>query len=456
MGLKMKRSWILMLLLSSLLILTSCGGGGGGGDDGDDDDNLADLASMNITDAKSIFISAGSGSINSSSLNSPAKASSNSSTSRLFKINNNDAIEEVGFFDKNHKRLKLQRWGNELVPVFIENINEDYIAVGFADSYSATQNYIWLQVAIIARKSDGAIFKLSNIPDCQNLNNYGGWGFIKNKGLFCSDNLGNIYYINKSRDEWYDDKHYSVRAGVTKISVSGSNLTSTIVTPSVVDSCYGCDVDDAGNLFWRGYSQTLQEDYARITTAVGLVKPIPTYSTIWKDLDGKFHFIDGQDVKMINPETYETEVYGSFADYPNSWADYKVSLKGYTYLMSSGGILEVYNSTASPRAIDLGLSITNIYGVACTENYYYIAGKDSSSNCFLIKVAPGGTSYTTILGNDYQVYAFSASETDGITFNALRNSDMKKVMGKVSINGTGFRELNAEGNTTVTFLERIR
>ena len=105
----------------------------------------------------------------------------------------------------------------------------------------------------------------------------------------------------------------------------------------------------------------------------------------------------------------------------------------------------------------MGLSIANIYGVACTENYYYIAGKDSSSNCFLIKVTPGGTSYTTILGSKYQVYAFSASETDGITFNALDTSTMKKVLGKVSINGGVPTILDSENdNAQITYLERIR
>ena len=456
----MKKIWILLVLLSSLLILVGCGGGGGGGGSGDSDDNLANLASMNITDAKSVFIGSGSGSgaANSSAINSLAKASGNNSTSRLYKINNAGVIDEVQFFDKNHNKIILKHYDQEMYPVFIENINEDYIAVGFSDIYQASSNIIWLQLAIIARKSDGAIFKLKNTPDCRNLNNFGGWGLIKNKGLFSADKLGNIYYINQGYEEWDGDKHTVIRAGVTKLSVSGSNLTSTIITPSVIDDCYGCEVDDSGNLFWRGYSQTLGEDVIRITTAGGQTKTVPTYSTIWVDLDGRFHYIENQDVKMINPENIETpEVYGTFGEWPNSWADYKVSLQGYTYLMSSGGILEVYNPGASPRTIDLGFTITSIYGVACTENYYYIAGKDNSSHYFLIKVTPGGTSYTTILGNDYQVYAFSASESDGITFNALSNNDMKKVMGRISIDGSGLRILDYESNNTqVTFLERIR
>ena len=455
----MKRIWIVIALLCSLLVLASCGGGGGGSGDDDSDDNLSDLASMDITDAKSIFIRSGSGSASSIGMSSPAKASGSSSTSRLYKINDAGVVDEVGFFDKDHKQITLQRYGVDLVPVFIENINDDYIAVGFADSYNATSNYIWLSTAIIARKSDGAIFKLNNIPDCQNLNNYGGWGYIRNGRLFKSDNSGNIYYINQLRDDWDErtERTIHTRAGITKISVSGSGLTSSIITPSTDDSFYGFELDNAGNMVYDGWSQLTNDSAKRLRTADGIYKNVPTYSTIWTDQDGKFHFIDGMDVKVINPSTFETEVYGSFPDYPTSWADYKVSLQGYTYLISNGGILEVYNSTASPRTIDLGLSITNIFGVASTEYYYYIAGKDTSSNCFLIKVTPGGASYTNVLGNKYQVYAFSASETDGITFNALDTSTMKKVLGKVSINGGAPVILDSENdNSQITFLERIR
>ena len=66
-------------------------------------------------------------------------------------------------------------------------------------------------------------------------------------------------------------------------------------------------------------------------------------------------------------------------------------------------------------------------------------------------------SIRNVLGNKYQVYAFSASETDGITFNALDTSTMKKVLGKVSINGGAPVILDSENdNSQITFLERIR
>lgn len=457
MGCKMKKIWILFMLLSSLLILAGCGGGGGGGGDDeyyDDGNNLSKLASMNITDAKSVFISKGSGSgTNSLGMNSTAKSSGNSSTSRLYKINIDDKVEKISFFDKNNNEITLNEYGMELVPVFLENINNDYLAVGFSDTWSAAQNYMYSpQVVLLARKSDGAIFRLKDTIDCSQMNN--GYGFVKNKGVFSSDENNNIYYLANVTDM------YTCQSRILKLSVSGSDMTSIPVTPSSIDWIYNYEVDKKGNVYWEGQSNLLMASVRKITPGNGgnLVDP-PVFSNIWKDQDGLFHYIDGRDIKIINPESFVSEPYGTFPDDPNSsWTDFKVSLNGYTYLMSYGGILEVYNPGKSPRSVNLGFSIGTVYGVTTTENYYYIAGCDDSypvPNDFLIRVTPGGNSYISLLGNDYRVYAFAASETDGITFNALHKGNLKKVMGNISNSGV-VSLLNYERDEEVVVLERIR
>lgn len=91
-----------------------------------------------------------------------------------------------------------------------------------------------------------------------------------------------------------------------------------------------------------------------------------------------------------------------------------------------------------------------------TENYYYIAGVDTANNNFFIKVNPLTDTYTQILnGNDYELLSFVASESGGITFNALRMSDGKKVIGKVGINGGSVQILDEESNVQISYLERI-
>ena len=245
---------------------------------------------------------------------------------------------------------------------------------------------------------------------------------------------------------------------IIKLSAIGSNMESAIITPSIIEQINCFDADSKGNLFWKGRSHLLMTDFNKILPAGGGdYVDLPESSCYWKEQDGKIHYIKDLDVKMINPDTRASETYGSFTE-DHGGGEYKISLQGYTYLISSGGIiLEVYNPGSNPRSITLGgLAISNVYGVVATENYFFIAGADTSSNNFLIRVSPGGTSYISILGNEYRIYAFTASESYGITFNALRNNDLKKVMGKVPINGGVPTILDDESNTQVTFLERIR
>ena len=75
-------------------------------------------------------------------------------------------------------------------------------------------------------------------------------------------------------------------------------------------------------------------------------------------------------------------------------------------------------------------------------NYLYIAGMDSTNNTMLFKYDYTLKDDTTTRGktqllplNDYDVYSFTVSENDGITFNALRLSDGKKIIGRVGLNG---------------------
>lgn len=84
------------------------------------------------------------------------------------------------------------------------------------------------------------------------------------------------------------------------------------------------------------------------------------------------------------------------------------------------------------------------------------AGVDSHGNNFLVQVNPINDSYEHLLPQGvYDVYSFTASETDGITFNALRMSDGKKIIGKVGIDGGDVTIIDEESDVEITYLERI-
>ena len=95
-----------------------------------------------------------------------------------------------------------------------------------------------------------------------------------------------------------------------------------------------------------------------------------------------------------------------------------------------------------------------------TENFYYIFGRDSSNNQKIVKVNPANNSYEILLNtfnSDYgEIYSFSPSEEEGITFNALRMSDGKKIIGSVGINGGSVSLLDEERNVEISYLQRVR
>ena len=241
---------------------------------------------------------------------------------------------------------------------------------------------------------------------------------------------------------------------VVKINFSNPNeLTSYVYTPTT-DYVNSFEVDDNGNLF---YTASMGNDYVkRVKKANGSIQNLSDdFYCYWKGLDGNIYYsTNGQIKKITIDSSYNlTEtVYGNLS----VGGGYLITIKKRIYIIG-GGISEVYNETDTPRAVELqSLNINKIKAVSSTENFYYVAGADTSNNMFLIKVNPVDDSYTHLLTqNDYDVYAFTASETDGVIFNALRMSDGKKVIGKVGINGGTVTMLDEESDVQISYLERI-
>lgn len=132
-------------------------------------------------------------------------------------------------------------------------------------------------------------------------------------------------------------------------------------------------------------------------------------------------------------------------------------MKDKIYIIRDSLISEVYNSNNSPRKVSLtSLQLKSVTAVTSSENYYYVAGLTSTNETVLLKINPDNDSFNHILPeNEYEVFSFTASETDGITFNALRMSDGKKIIGQVGINGGEVKILDEESDVEITYLERI-
>ena len=164
--------------------------------------------------------------------------------------------------------------------------------------------------------------------------------------------------------------------------------------------------------------------------------------------------------KVVIDSSFEVTVsdYASVNMWFNPQSSYKLDLQDRTIIIYTfeGKIYEVYNPSNNPREVILsGLSLQSITTAESSDNYYYIAGSNSSSQPLLIKVNPINDSYNSLTTpSEYDIYKMSVSDHDEIIFNALRMADSAKIIGKIDALGQ-LTILDETLNTEVVVLERI-
>ncbi len=353
-------------------------------------------------------------------------------------------------------------------PCAIQPVNDEYVFVGFGYGGDSISN------SYLVRKTDGAVFSLANAgnPDEISIS-------YKNEKLLKTDKNNNLYFLT------YDYSSGSSIQKVVKVNLSGIDSLSATTVSASTDNVNIFDVDWNGNVIYNGYLASGSSNRVnRLKKANGGLVNLSENWAYWIGLDGNIYY-ESDDYKgdeydsetdsytyygySINKITVDSsynvsdDVYGYLGQNANFFqsGSYKLELQNEILIIDASSndskIYEVYNETGTPRVVSLGsLSMKSVTDVTSTENYYYIAGTDTSNNTFLVKIDPTDDSYTNLLPqNDYDVYSFTASETDGIIFNALRLSDGKKVIGKVGINGGDVTMIDEESDVQISYLERI-
>ena len=254
-----------------------------------------------------------------------------------------------------------------------------------------------------------------------------------------------------------------------RVDLSGvDSLASETVTPST-DYVYSFDVDGQGNVIYYGILSSDSSNYIyRIRKSNGGLYnyAVSGGNSFWIGFDDNIYIFQASSVYIFEKITIDENYnltqnsYASISERLYTDNAYKIEMRNKNLVLAIdtyGRIFELYNSAANPRQVSpAGLDLKSTIAVDSTENFYYIAGKDSSGNAFLVKIDPDTDTCSNILSNnDYEVYTFTASETDGITFNALRMSDGKKIIGKVGINGGAVTVIDEESNMQINYLERI-
>ena len=419
---------------------------------------------LNISDATNLYIGK-------SSKGTPraARAADSNSENKLFKITEHGYAQEITYtyeitniieyeentYDedgnvtgketKTKTEVKTETSTETFSPKSFYNINTDYLLLCFeSDSY-------------IVRKTDGSAF---SVPKEIGLPDKTGFDFLNANPIRYDDN-NNIYYL-------YDHK-------IIKINLNGiENLTSNVASASS-DYVYHFEVDKNGNLVYSGASDpSTYSPICRVRKANGGIANISYMGGNWcfdgwLAPDGFVYCIKYDDSsndykinKMNVSDTFEfseTE-YGHIGYKPYcATTEYSINLKDVGIIVDTNPckIFVVYNSDKTPRVVNLtDLAFNTISAVSSTENYYYIAGTDTNNNTVLIKINPETDQYTNLLAkNDYDVLSFTASEEEGIIFNALRMSDGKKIIGKVGIGGGEVTTIDEESDSEIYYLQKI-
>lgn len=484
-------------ILAMALSLAFFGSCSGGGNDASNallllaaaSNSIPNLKYLNIANAKNLYITGGASTSSSAEKDISADAANTSKKKKIFKITENGYKEEVKYLDMYKNEITVGR-----DPLVIENVNDQYVYVGFDHPWGT--NFIYS--SYLVRKTDGAVFDITKAGNPY-IDTYRR-GFSNNK-LLKTDKKNNAYF------EYNYSQNGESKSKIVKVNLSGIESLEAADASPTTDYVEYFDVDWNGNLIYHGYLASNRENrISRVKKTNGGIWNLANPNAYWIGLDGKIYYHSSNDDERKsaeythNPDTGESiwsgeydypikkiaidenynvtdEILGYFTVSPStSYSSinmrfnlssplYKVEVKNKILIIDGDSynpvgvsrIFEVYNQAGAPRIVALnGLTLKSVSAVASTENFYYIAAKDSNSNSSIIKVNPDTDAWTSLLPqNEYDVYAFTASEADGITFNALRMHDGKKIIGKVGINGGAVSVIDEESDAQVLCLERI-
>jgi hypothetical protein len=340
-------------------------------------------------------------------------------------------VEEVRYYDEKINEMPMER-----EPSAVYNVNDEYaiLVFGYNEGY-------------LVRKSDGtAVFSLKDagIPTANNV-------YVENRKSIFTDSGNNIYYRT--------DKNGN--SSVIKINMQNpSNIITTTYSPQT-DRVTGFVIDENGNMIYFGRNNSNVE-ISRIKKFNGGLKNLESQDGrfAWVGHDMNFYYFYADVIKKYVVATDTITDFGLKID---KWGGFG----GGGYILTTNSriiaisllqncICEVY---PDPKIIqgyvgipELGLD--SIQYAASSANYYYIAGNDTSSNPVLLKVSAAADTPVTLLSG-YDVYKFTVTPDDVVTFNALRMSDGAIIIGEISASGR-VAVLDETINAEVTVLERIR
>jgi hypothetical protein len=379
------------------------------------------LAKIDISNATNLFIAPASNS------RSAGRVLSDT-TQKMFKITEDGYIQEVSYFDENGNTIT-----DIQTPSDIYNVNNEYVVVCFVDD----DGYL-------IKKSDGAVFSLKNIgiPD----------SFFQLKYLDTVQyTLNSIYYSTHILGNPDDEV-------INKIDIFNLNhlTATTIKEPSGKIAQFL--VNPNGHMVYRVVNSPITRIRKSNSGFMNLPNNIDNF---WLNSNGAITYFEYTDQNQYNVvsidfdsnfepirSTTAIDFYtGGLIEYLLRFDDRIIAI--------TDKIFEVENSSNTPREITI-TEIKTINNAIYSDDCYYLSGNNYSNQPVLLKINPKNDSVITLLApNQYDIYKMTVDSNNVVSFNALRMSDGKKIIGRISSPDNVFL-LDEEMDSEIVVLERIR
>ena len=325
-----------------------------------------------------------------------------------------------------------------LYPYDIINTDENYLISRYNDGLNEYGNQSYPDTTYIVKKSDGSISK--NI------------GRIEENGFgddAIGDGLGNFFGLRADDGSIYNSLYLfwlenDGNVNGTKISYEGDKVSSFIV-------------DKLGNVLYYG----LTGDYGN-TKAIGRYRDINgTFYNLPESLYSiqPYAFVDYNGFMVlayvdtnVNWKTVIVDVFNNnYFDYNSTTAidgriEYIKKVKNKKTIVAKVNTGQYYSDISVVRSETFAIvnidardnyNLSSVSLLESSDNYFYLCGDDKTTNKnTLLKVEPENLSYTTLTSGDYNITSLSVTTNDIVTFEGIRLSDNKKVLGEISSNGT--------------------
>ena len=427
----------------------------GGGNGGATGTAAAELVSMDIADAESIYISTPTeaGETVSAKAGVTARTISERAAARgftgsvLFKITKEGKAVEISL-----------TWGNEknentaqLRPVAVYEAGPDYVITEF---YNPT---IRQNIGYLINKKTGKAYSLEEVGVPQQN------GDTKNEPKICSDAQKNLYYKTYLYDPFRGKDYDYVKIDVT----DPQNIkTKSLLRPSDYSkehNHYKVMSDSKGNVLYV-YSETASlfegEAICRFLSSAGATKILPEVGhDFWLAPDDRFYFQNGGNISRLVIDEAGTVSVFPYNSLSFSSSGYRFEINGELCFASEVGYDVVYSpepANCFSESFPSEYQIAYITATTQSDTCFFLAGWDTSMvNFLLLRVNPKTKEYNNLLpGNEYEIHELSYSG-EKLTFGATRTGNGNSVIGKISPDGGRPEIISETTNGNITYLTPI-